>query len=76
MTFIVTNGCWLSLTVSPSALELLHISHCLLWLLAVYHYLSDPMQLVHVSHCALLLLPVSHCLSDPMELLHDFHCLQ
>ena len=30
---------WLSLTVLPSAIELLHISHCLLWLLALSHCL-------------------------------------
>ena len=29
MFLTVSNGCWLSLTVSTSAIELLQVSHCL-----------------------------------------------
>ena len=45
-------------------MELLHVSHWLLWLLAVSHCLSSPMELLHVSHCLLLLLAISHCFSQ------------
>ena len=53
----------LSLTVSTSAMELLHVSQCLPWMLAVSHCLSSLMELLHVSHCLSLLLAVSHYLS-------------
>ena len=59
----VSYGFWLSLTVSLSSMELLAFSHCLLWFLAVSHFLSGPMELLHVSHCLQLLRAVSHCLS-------------
>ena len=49
--------------VSLSSMELLHVSHCLLLLLAVSHYLSGTMELLHISLCLLWLLAVSHCLS-------------
>ena len=52
---------WLYLTESPSAIELLHVSNCLTWLLAVSHCISGLMELLHVSPCLLLLLAVSHC---------------
>ena len=45
--------CWLSLTISPSAMKLLHISHCFLWLLALPNFHSILMELLHVSHCIL-----------------------
>ena len=35
MTLTVSIGGWLSLTVSPSAMESLHVSHHLIWLIAV-----------------------------------------
>ena len=56
--------CLLSLTVCPSAIEFLHVSHFLLKLLAVSHCLSGPIELLHVSHCLLWLLVISHCLSE------------
>ena len=40
MVLTVSNCYWLPLTVSPSAMELLYVSHCLLWLLAFCHSLS------------------------------------
>ena len=40
----------MSLTVSSSSMELLHVSHCLLWFLAVSHYLSGHKEMLHVSH--------------------------
>ena len=63
MTLTASHCCWLSLTVSPSAKELLHVSQYLLMLLAVSHCLSGPIELHHVSHCLLCLLAMSHCLS-------------
>ena len=36
MSFTVSYGCWLSLTVSTSAKELLHVSHCLFQLHVVF----------------------------------------
>ena len=55
----------MSITVSSSTIGLLHVhvSHFLLWLLAVFHCLCYPMELLHVSNCLLWLLAVSHCLS-------------
>ena len=53
---------WFSLTVSINSMELLHDSHCVLRLLALYNCLSNPMELLHVSHCLLWLLADSHCL--------------
>ena len=38
------------------------LSHSLVWLLAVSHCLSCPIELLHVSHCLLWLLAVSNCL--------------
>ena len=46
MSFTVANSCWLSLTVSLSAIELLYVSHCLLWLL---HWLSTTFSPVQWS---------------------------
>ena len=40
MSFSISYYCLFTLTVSPSDMELLHISHCLLWLLTVSHGLS------------------------------------
>ena len=75
MSFIVSYGCWLSLTVSTSSSELLHVPHCLLLLLIFSYCLSDPMELLHVSYCRLYSLALSHCLSNAMELLHVSHHL-
>ena len=58
-------------TVSSSSIELLHVSHSLLWLLAVPHCVpliccmsytvsSSSMEFLYVSHSLLLLLAVSH----------------
>ena len=66
MSLTVSHCCWLSLTVFPSAMELLHVSYCLLVLLAVYHCLSGVMELLHISHCLPCLLAVSHYLSNSM----------
>ena len=51
-------------------MELMHVSNCLSWLLAVSHRLSGPMELLHASNCLPWLLVVSHCLGGPMEWLH------
>ena len=75
MSLTVSYGCWLSFTVSPSVIELLHVSHRLVWLLAFSHCLSGPIELLHVYHCLLWLLTVSHSLLRPMELLHVPHIL-
>ena len=61
MSLTVSYCCWLSLTISLSSMELLHISHFLPWLLAVSHSLTCPMELLHVFHCLLWLLAFSHC---------------
>ena len=50
---LVSYAFWLSLTVSPSAIELLHVSHFLPWLFSVSHCLSGLMELLYVSHCLL-----------------------
>ena len=51
MSLTIFYGYWLSLTVSPIAMDLLHVSHCLLWFLAVSQCLSGPIKLLHFSHC-------------------------
>ena len=52
MSLTIFHCCWLSLTVSPSSIELMHVDHCLQWLLAFSHYIYmySPMELLHVSH--------------------------
>ena len=62
MSLTVSYDCSLSLTVSSSGIELLHVSHCLPRLLAFSHSLSCPMELLHISHCLSFLLAVSHYL--------------
>ena len=57
MSLTVSCGFLLSLTGSPSAMELYHVSHYLPWVMADSHRLSDAMELLHVSHC----------LSGPMD---------
>ena len=74
MSLTAFHYCWFSLNVFTSAIELLHVSLCLPWLLDFYHCLYGPMELLHVSHCLPWLLAVTHCLSDPMELLYVSHC--
>ena len=71
----LSHCCWLSLTVSPIEIELLHVSYSFLWLLAVSHCISGPIELLQVFNCLLCLLEVSYFLSGPMELLHVSHCL-
>ena len=51
MSSTVSHYCWLTLTVFFSAIELLHVSNCLPWLLAVSHCISSPIELLHVSQC-------------------------
>ena len=63
MSPTVFHGCWWSLTISSSAMEVLQVYHRLLLLMVLSHCLSDPMEFLHVSHCLSLLLAVSHCLS-------------
>ena len=53
-------------------MELLQVSHSLIWLLAVSHSLSGPMELLEVSLWCLLSPTVS---PSAMELLHVSHCL-
>ena len=56
MSLTVSYRCWVSLTNVLSAIELLHLCHYLLCLLAVFHCLSGPMELLHFPHCLLRLL--------------------
>ena len=65
----------MSLTVSSSSMDLLHVSHCLQCLLAVSRCTSGPMEMLYVSHSLLLVLAVCHCLSSPTELLYVSHFL-
>ena len=75
MSLILSHDCWLSLTVSPSAKELLHFSHYLPWFQAISYCLCGPRELLHVSHCLLCLLALSHRLSGPMQGLRVSHCV-
>ena len=75
ISLTVSIGVWVSLTVSTSAMKLLHVFHCLIWLMAVSQCLSRPLELLYFSFSSTWLLAVSHCLSGPMELLHISHCL-
>ena len=60
MIFNVSYGCWLSLTVSPSVVEFLHVSYTLPWSLAISHYLF---QLHGVAACLSLSVIGAGCLS-------------
>ena len=60
MSLTVFHGCWLSFTVNPSAIDLLHVSHCLPCLLAVSYIVSGLMEMLHVSHCLPWYFAVSH----------------
>ena len=53
MSLTVSHCYWLSLTLSLSEKELLHVSQDLLCLLDVSNCLCVPMELLHVSHCLL-----------------------
>ena len=53
MSIIVSYVYWLSITVSPSTFEFLHVSHYLLCFLAVSHCLYGHMEMLHVSHSLL-----------------------
>ena len=64
MSLTLSHDSCLSLTVSPSAKELLHYSHYLPWFQAIPYCLCRPMELLHVSHSLPWLLAVSHCLSQ------------
>ena len=68
--YLVPKRCYMFLSVSSSSLELLHVSNCLLWLLAVF---PSAMELLYVSHGRLWLLAISHCLFGPMKMLHVPH---
>ena len=59
----VSYGYWLSLTVPLTAIELLHVSQCLLWLLAVSHCLSGLVEFIHVFYCLFRFHGVAACLS-------------
>ena len=43
MSLNVSHSCWLIDTLFPSAMKLLHVSHCLQWLLSVSYCLSGSM---------------------------------
>ena len=75
MSLTLSHSFWLSFTVNYSAMNLLHVSHCLPSLLAVPQWLSGLMELLHFSQCLPWLLAVSHCLFGLMELHHVSHCL-
>ena len=64
MSVTVSYGYLLSLTVCPSAMELLPVSHCLLRLLAISNCFSSPMKMLRVSYFLLWLLAISHCSSQ------------
>ena len=64
MSLNVPYGCWLSLSISPRAMDLQHVSKCLQCLLAVTYYLNGSMELQHVSLYLLLLLVDSHYVSQ------------
>ena len=66
MSLTVSYGFCLSLDVSLSVMELLHVSHCLPWLLAVSQCISSLKELLHVS----VLYGCWLSLTVPMELLH------
>ena len=70
----VPESSCMTLTVSSSSMELLHVFQRLLWLPPVSHYLSDPMEFACLS-LSPMVANVSNCLSDPMDLLHVSHCL-
>ena len=53
MYLSVSIGGYLYFTVSPSAMELLHVFNCLILILAVSNCLSGSKELLHVSHCLL-----------------------
>ena len=57
--FPVSWSCYIYLTISSISMELLHLSHCLPWLLAVSHSLSGSKELLHVHHCLSLLLALT-----------------
>ena len=57
VSLTVSHGCRLYLT---GPMELLHVTHCLPWLLAVFNSLYSTMELLHVSHCLTQLPAVSH----------------
>ena len=73
MSLTVSDCCKLSLTdsiellhfsnFSSTSMELLHVSQCLLLLLAFSHRLPSPMGSLHFFHCLLCLQAVSHCVS-------------
>ena len=44
MSLSVSYGCWLSINVSPYAIELLHVFHCLLLFLAFSLCFSGPLE--------------------------------
>ena len=64
MSVTVFYFSWLSVTVCTSAMEFQHISHSLLWLVAVSNYLYGPMELLQVYHCLFQFHGVSACLSQ------------
>ena len=67
----ISHCCWLSLTVSPSAMVMLAVSNCLPWLLTFSHCIYGPMELLHVSHCIRIYITLS---PSAMELPTDSHC--
>ena len=75
MSLIVSHYCFQSLTVSSSAKGLLHVSPCVLWLLAASNCLYGPIELLHVSYCLQWFLALFDCLSGIMKLLYVSHCL-
>ena len=72
MFLTVSYGCWLPLAVSLISMELLHVSHCLLLLLGLSHFLYSLMKMPHVSHCFSWLLAVSHFLLYLLAISHSF----
>ena len=72
MSLTVSYGCWLPLAVSLISMELLHVSDCLLLLLALSNFLSGLMEMPHVFHCFSWLLAVSHFLLYFLALSHSF----
>ena len=63
MSLTVSHFFWLSVIESLSAMELLHVSHCLLWLL---HWLSLTISLVPWS--CYMFLTVSYMVAGSLSL--------
>ena len=65
----------LSVTVSPSAMEFVHVCHSLLWVWLSLSVSLSFMELLRVSHFLSRVLAVSYYLLGSMEFLAVSHCV-